>query len=235
VTQWNVPMSETPASVHSAIRNPQSAIKVIGLGNVLVGDDAFGPHVVQTLLAGYEMPPEVEVLELGTPGFDLIPYLMDASALIVVDTVKSDAAPGTMKLYRRPEILDRPPPPRLSPHEPGLMETLLTLEMIGSAPQEVLVVGTVPASLKTGIALSPAVSAAVPLAVETVVEELARLGQPPARREVALEADLWWEGTPTGAPLPAGEHGGNGSGEQRSGAELEAWSSRNPQPAIRNR
>jgi hydrogenase maturation protease len=205
-----------------------SAVKVIGLGNVLVGDDAFGPHVVQTLLAEYEMDAEVEVMELGTPGFDLVPYLMGAEALIVVDTVKSDAAPGTLRLYRRQDILDKPPPPRLSPHEPGLMETLLTLEMIGSAPSEVLVVGVVPASLKTGIALSPEMRAAVPIAIETVVEELARLGHPAGHRKVALEAELWWEAGPhPPAPSPVlgeGENSTNGSEITCSGSSpLPSW------------
>jgi hydrogenase maturation protease len=179
------------------------------------------------------MGPEVEVLELGTPGFDLVPYLMGAEALIVVDTVKSDVEPGTLRLYRRQDLLDKPAPPRLSPHEPGLMETLLTLEMIGSAPRDVLVVGMVPASLKTGIALSPEVRAAVPIAIETVVEELARLGHPPARRKVALEAELWWEGSPTAASPPAEGQGSGGVGEQENGAE--AVSFRIPQSAIRNR
>jgi hydrogenase maturation protease len=188
-----------------------SKVKVIGLGNVLVGDDAFGPHAVQTLLAEYEVGRDVEVLELGTPGFDLIPYLMGADALIVVDTVKADAPPGTLRLYDRAKIIDKPPPPRLSPHEPGLMETLLTLEMIGGAPRDVLVVGVVPRSTETGIALSPELVAAMPEAVAAVVAELTRLGHPPVRRLESGVPELWWTHEESfrafETPLMAGETG----------------------------
>jgi hydrogenase maturation protease len=167
-------------------------VKVVGLGNVLVGDDAFGPHAVQTLRATFDVGPDVEILDLGTPGFDLIPHLMGAEALIVVDTVKADAPPGSLRLYTRRQIIDKPPPPRLSPHEPGLMETLLTLEMIGDAPRDVLVVGVVPRSTETGIALSEEVRAAIPAAVEAVVAELARLGLTPEPRDGSPDPELWW-------------------------------------------
>jgi len=47
---------------------PPAPIAVVGLGNVLMGDDAFGPYVVQVLLAGYEFPPEVEWSTSGRRG-----------------------------------------------------------------------------------------------------------------------------------------------------------------------
>lgn len=166
---------------------------VVGLGNVLVGDDAFGPYVVRLFEARYDAGPEVEALDLGTPGLDLAPHLEGLSALIVVDTVSSDGAPGTLKLYTKEQLLSRPSPPRTNPHQPGVKETLLRLEVEDSAPGSVLLVGAVPEATEMGVGLTDALRSAAEGALETVVEELQRLGYPVALREPELEPDIWWE------------------------------------------
>jgi hydrogenase maturation protease len=173
--------------VMSAVR-----VGVIGLGNVLMGDDAFGPWVVQTLLAEYEFPDGVSVEDLGTPGLDLVPYLTGLEALVLLDTVRSGAAPGALRLYRRDEILRHPPQARLSPHDPGVKEALLTAEFAGQGPREVLLVGAVPADTAMGVHLSPALREAVPLAASEVLRELERLGRPARRRAAPLAPDIWW-------------------------------------------
>jgi hydrogenase maturation protease len=171
-------------------------VGVIGLGNVLMGDDAFGPWVVQTLLAEYEFPEGVSVEDLGTPGLDLMPYVTDVEALVLVDTVRSDAPPGTLRLYRRDDLLKHPPQARLSPHDPGVKEALLTAEFAGRAPREVLLVGAVPETTAMGVRLSPALRAAVPRAAAEVLRELGRLGRPAKPRGAPRSPDVWWEETP---------------------------------------
>lgn len=172
---------------------PQRRLAVIGLGNVLMGDDALGPTVIGALDAQYEFPPEVAVLDLGTPGLDLTPYLLGLDAAVIVDTVSAPGAPGAIVLYRRDEILKTPPQPRLSPHDPGLKEALLTVAFAGDGPSEVLLIGVVPGKVTTGIGLTAAVRAAVPGAVAEVVRELGRLGAPACSRPSQSPPDLWWE------------------------------------------
>jgi hydrogenase maturation protease len=171
-------------------------VGVIGLGNVLMGDDAFGPWVIQTLLAEHAFPDGVSVEDLGTPGLDLMPYVSDVEALVLVDTVRSDAPPGTVRLYRRDDLLKHPPQSRLSPHDPGVKEALLTAEFAGRGPRDVLLVGAVPADTAMGVHLSPALRAAVPLAVAEVLKELERLGRPADRRSTPRRPDIWWEEVP---------------------------------------
>jgi hydrogenase maturation protease len=141
----------------------------------------------------------VAVEDLGTPGLDLMPWVTDLEALVLVDTVRSDATPGTLRLYRRDAILEHPPQPRLSPHDPGVKEALLTAEFAGRGPREVLLVGAVPETTAMGVRLSPALRAAVPAAVDEVLQELERLGRPAARRSAPLSPDIWWAEAP-GAP-----------------------------------
>ncbi|HSL82611.1 MAG TPA: hydrogenase maturation protease, partial [Thermoanaerobaculia bacterium] len=63
-------------------------IGILGLGSVLMGDDAVGPYAVELLTARWTLPPEVSALDAGTPGPDLADYLVDLDAAIVVDTVR---------------------------------------------------------------------------------------------------------------------------------------------------
>ncbi len=169
------------------------ATSVLGLGNVLMGDDALGPHVIARLQAGYEFPPGVTVNDLGTPGLDLLPYLDGCEALIVVDTVRAEGAAGELRLYRRDEILRHPPQARTSPHDPGLKEALLALEFAGEGPEEVMLVGVIPDDVSSRVGLAEPVRAAVGDALQAVLDELARLGHGAVRRESPGEPDLWWE------------------------------------------
>jgi hydrogenase maturation protease len=170
-------------------------VVVIGLGNVLVGDDAFGPFVVRTLMARYDMPEGAEVVDLGTPGLDLGPHIAGTRALIVVDTVKTNAAPGTLRCYRKEDLLARGPSPRTNPHQPSLADTLFFLQVQDEdlAPQDVLLVGVTPERYDTGAPLSDAVRAAVAEAAGLVVCELERLGYAPLPKAEPAEPDIWWE------------------------------------------
>lgn len=178
-------------------------IVVLGLGNVLMGDDAVGPYAVEWLLASQEFPPGVSVIDAGTPGLDLSPFIVDARALIVIDTVRSDGSPGTVKLYRRDQLLATAPQPRLSPHDPGLQETLLLLDLHGRGPDEVLLVGVIPEKVQSVIGLSDAARAALPRVASEVVAELERLGAAPRPRADARAPEPWWE-------RPAVGEGGEG-------------------------
>jgi hydrogenase maturation protease len=114
--------------------------------------------------------------------------------VVVVDTVRVDERPGTIRRYRREELLAAPPLPRTSPHEPGLREALLAVELTDTAPAEILLVGVVPGSTEVGTRLTPAVEAAIEEAVAAVVAELERLDTAPRRREEDLPLDVWWSG-----------------------------------------
>lgn len=169
------------------------AVTVFGLGNILMADDGLGPYVIKILEAEYAFPPQVEILDAGTPGLELSTILEDSGALIIVDTVRADGAGGTVRTYRREEILKHPPAQRITPHDPGLKETLLVLELQGETPPEVFVVGVIPESVDYGVGLTDAVRDAVPEAVAAIVGELERLGYPAERRTPPADPDIWWE------------------------------------------
>jgi hydrogenase maturation protease len=157
-----------------------------------MGDDALGPTVISCLEAGFEPGDGVAFVDLGTPGLDLVPHLAGLEAVVIVDTVNATGRPGEVRAYGRDELLAHAPQPRLSPHDPGLKETLLALEFAGDAPRDVVLVGVIPASCQRGTDLSPAVAAAVPDAVARVLGELDRLGVPARARPEPAAPRLWW-------------------------------------------
>jgi hydrogenase maturation protease len=167
-----------------------------------MGDDAVGPWVIEELLANWDFPEEVEVVDVGTPGLDLVPYVAGADTIVIVDTVKSDGPPGRIRVYERDQLFARPAQPRLSPHDPGLTEVLFALTLAGSAPRDVVLIGVVPGAVEMGVGLSPAVQEAVPQAAAAVIERLGSLGFAPRRRSDAIPPSPWWE-DPEGSEIRA--------------------------------
>ncbi len=168
-------------------------VRILGVGNVLCSDDGLGPYAIKVLEAGYEFPAPIEVIDAGTPGLDFTPYLADAGFVLILDTVEGSEPPGTLKLIRNREIVAKPPPPRMSPHQPGLREALMATEFSDCNPDEIVLVGVVPENTGQGTSLSASVKAAVPLVVETVIEELEKHGLLVSRRDPPLDPDVWWE------------------------------------------
>ncbi len=122
-------------------------IRILGVGNILVEDDGLGPYAVRVLESEYELPENVEIQDVGTPGLDFAPYLDGATAVIVVDTVTADGPPGSLHRYDKDQLLTAPIPDRTNPHQPGLRETLMACELTDSAPDEVILIGVVPGGI----------------------------------------------------------------------------------------
>jgi hydrogenase maturation protease len=201
-SEYRIPNAEFSTSISLSINlrlwhdRPMTSIKpvrILGVGNVLCTDDGLGPYAIKVLESSYVFPDGVEVIDLGTPGMDLTPYLADARMIIVIDTVRGDEAPGTVRLLRDREIVSAPPPSRMSPHEPGLREALMATEFSDSSPDEILFVGVIPASTEQGTSLTPSLMEAVPAVVDAVIQELNRLEMPATRRDPPAELDIWWE------------------------------------------
>ncbi len=168
-------------------------VAIFGIGNVLAHDDAVGPSVARLLDAHWVFPPEVVVEDLGTPALELPTHLAGYDRVILVDAVKADAPAGTIRIYRRDEILRHPPGLRLSPHDPALKETLMLLDLTGEAPADLLLVGVVAKLTEMGVGLSDEVRASLRPAAEAVVAQLAEIGFTATRRETPRAPDLWWQ------------------------------------------
>jgi hydrogenase maturation protease len=180
------------------------SVRVLGIGNVLMSDDGFGPYVVRLLEATYECPPDVEFIDVGTPGLDLTPYLFGTDAVIFVDALSCRGNAGEIRVYDREEILRHPPQPRTGGHDPAMKEALLTVQAAGIGPRDVILVGVVPAWIATGVVLSPQVQKSVGLAMLSVVRALKSVGVILTPRAQPRPPDVWWVRPPDGVSVAAG-------------------------------
>jgi len=167
-------------------------IALVALGSVLEGDDGAGPAALAELSARWLLPPEVETLDLGTPGPYLAEHLRGYAAVVILDAVRSELPPGTVLVETDPTQV-RSAPARMSPHDPNLGEALDLLALEEQLPEEVVIVGVVPRRVGLGTELSEEVAASVPILAEAAAHQLRRLGAAPHLRERPLRADRWWE------------------------------------------
>lgn len=155
---------------------------MLGVGNLLLSDDGVGVHTIRHLQEVAQLPGEVQVLDGGTMGLDLLHYLEGVSHLLIVDAVEMDQPPGTLERLvgdQVPAYLSL----KMSPHEIGLPDMLFAAKLRDLYPAEVVVWGVQPATTEVGLDLSPPVAARLDVLVEKVLEELARWGIKPRRKD----------------------------------------------------
>jgi hydrogenase maturation protease len=169
-----------------------SLVSIIGLGNVFLGDDGFGPFAVETFRCQYECPAHVEVLDLGTPGLDLAPYLYDKQLIVIVDTVHSDTAIGTLSLFREEDFLSQRAKLRITGHDPGLWDALAHLRLAGHAPSELIVLGVNPESCEFARPISEEVASTAARAAAMIADSLIERGIACVLRCAPTAPNLWW-------------------------------------------
>jgi hydrogenase maturation protease len=148
---------------------------VLGVGNILLQDEGVGVRVVEQLREGCVLPEEIQVLDGGTMGLDLLYYLEGVERLLVIDAVDAGQPPGTILRLTGDEIpalLGR----KLSPHQIGLADLLSVAELRDLTPGQVILIGVQPASLETGLDLSPTVGAQLPAIIHMVLKEMKTWG-----------------------------------------------------------
>ena len=145
---------------------------VLGLGSLIQSDDGVGVCAQKQLEAKLRGCAQVEFLEGGTKGLELLPYLLGVRRLLVLDAVDVGAAAGTVIRVAGEEL--RSLPGSGSAHEMALPDLLMALRMLGEEPPEVVLLGIQPATTELGAELSPAVAQALPLLADAAWIELAR-------------------------------------------------------------
>ena len=155
----------------------RTPLLVLGLGNVLLGDDGAGADAIGRLLDQYDIPDGVKVYDGGTLGLSLLPYIEQADAVILLDAVSADAPAGSIVRVSGDDV-SPVVATRLSPHQFGVSDLLDGARWLGRYPGTVLLLGVVPESIELRVGLSPHVAAAIPDLVAFARAECASMGYP---------------------------------------------------------
>jgi hydrogenase maturation protease len=143
----------------------KNKILVLGVGNMLMGDEAVGIHIVKSLNAN-ELPQNVDVVDGGTGGFHLLSYLSDYKKIIFVDASLDDRPEGTVTVIEPKFSTDFPK--SLSAHDIGLKDLIESAALLGELPKMFLVIISIKKFQDLSLELSPQISKAIPQAVETI-------------------------------------------------------------------
>ncbi|MBP2645344.1 MAG: hydrogenase expression/formation protein [Firmicutes bacterium] len=144
---------------------------VLGIGNILLQDEGFGVRVIEELLSRYSFPDDVDVLDGGTLGFELLGFITGVRRLLIVDAISGGGQPGTFYRFRGKEVQVYFKE-KVSLHELGIKDVLAVLEMQGEVPDKVVVMGIEPESLELGLTMTPVAADMIEFVVQAVLKEL---------------------------------------------------------------
>ncbi len=160
---------------------------VLGLGNPLMGDDGLGLAVLGRLVEQWDFSPPVELVDGGTWGMNLLPLIEDAEKLILLDAIRTGAAPGTVVELERAAI-PRYLAHKLSPHQVDLKEVLALAELRGTLTEDTVAIGAEPETVELMFRLSACLEQRVEDIALAVVNRLAHWGHHCQRRAAAVDA-----------------------------------------------
>ena len=154
-------------------------VLVLGLGNMLLKDEGIGVHVAQQLQK-QKLPDNVEVIDGGTAGLDILLRQQGVYKLVVIDAMKAGKRAGTIYKARfKAEDKDKlnrlfreDKESKISSHQLGLIEALAAVEKMNCAPKEIVIIGVEPKQIDYSLELTEEVKQKVPAIINTVLEEI---------------------------------------------------------------
>ena len=131
-------------------------LTVLGLGNRLLGDEGVGLHVLERLRQT-PLPDGVQLVDGGTGGLDLLPYLQESAMVLVIDAADMRLSPGEHRTFSPDEVRDLDADQNLSLHQTGILGIVALAHTLGRCAP-VRIVGIQPERLRPGMSLSDALA-----------------------------------------------------------------------------
>jgi len=175
-------------------------ILVLGIGNLLWADEGFGVRCVEALNEMWRLPAQVTVMDGGTQGLYLLPYVQEADCLLVFDAVDYGDVPGSLREVVGDQVPRFMGVKKMSLHQTGFQEVLSAAELTGKLPGELVLIGVQPEELEDfGGSLRAIVKAQLGPALDLALTWLQRWGAEPEARaghgepvnDSALAMDLY--------------------------------------------
>ncbi|MEI6775837.1 MAG: HyaD/HybD family hydrogenase maturation endopeptidase [Chloroflexales bacterium] len=156
-------------------------VLILGLGNIILRDEGLGVRACEQLDERYTLAEGIRIIDGGTLGMHLLPYLEGVRDLLIVDSVRADGPPGTI-VRLEGEAIPAALAHKMSMHQFGLQELLAVGNIQDCLPPHIVLWGMVPTVMEPGLDLSEAVAANLTALVDAVVGELTAWGLPPREK-----------------------------------------------------
>lgn len=149
---------------------------MLGVGNVLCGDEGIGCRVVEYLYASYQFCPQVELLDGGTMGQELLDWVMNADRLLLFDCVDFGLRPGSIAFRDGSDMPIWLGTRKMSPHQGSFAEIMALASLKNASPKEIILIGVQPETVEFGQPLSPLIRSKIPAIAKKGLLELSRWG-----------------------------------------------------------
>ena len=173
----------------------------MGIGNILWADEGFGVRCVEAMNAAYQFGDDVTVLDGGTQGLYLLPFLEEARYLIVFDAVDYGKPPGEMVIAKDDEVPRFMGVKKMSLHQTGFQEVIACAALGDKLPESMMLIGVQPEQLEDfGGSLRDIVKAQIPRALEVALEQIRQWGYrlcASAIRMWSMNISTCWQWTTT--------------------------------------
>jgi hydrogenase maturation protease len=147
-------------------------ITLLGLGSILMRDDGVGVQAVKAVQERFEVPPELDIVDGGTSGLDLLPFLEGRDRVLFVDAVDFGQEPGFMGELENDAIPAFFVQNKASLHHIGLADVLATARLMNILPPEICLIGIQPQVIEMGLELTEVMQGKLDLLVSRITEKL---------------------------------------------------------------
>jgi hydrogenase maturation protease len=164
-------------------------IVLIGLGNILMGDEGIGVQAVEALRKRYAFSADLDLIDGGTLGLDLLPLLEGAEKVLFLDATDLQNEPGSIAVLEDeaiPSFLRS----ALSFHQVGLADLLFAWKLIGVQPSKIMLIGIQPEKVETGLTLSGTIRKNFEKYLQTILEKLHEWGVESKRMDLKGVEDV---------------------------------------------
>jgi hydrogenase maturation protease len=146
---------------------------ILGIGNLLWADEGFGIRAIEALHARYAFDDTVRIMDGGTQGIFLLPWVRSAKRLLIFDAIDFGLAAATLKVIRGDKVPRFMGAKKVSMHQAGFQEVLSSAQLTGDLPEELVLIGVQPELLDDyGGSLRDSVKARIDPAIDLALEIL---------------------------------------------------------------
>jgi hydrogenase maturation protease len=169
------------------LNNGEIDTLVLGIGNILWADEGFGVRCVEELNAAWEFPPQVRLMDGGTQGMFLLPWVSHVSRLLIFDAIDFGLAPGELRVIRDDDVPRYMGAKKVSMHQTGFQEVLASARLLTDRPGQLALIGVQPERLDDfGGSLRQGTRNRIPAALGQACAVLQEWGIEPRKRAVPL-------------------------------------------------
>ena len=176
-------MTELPQSLADGDPGAYDTL-ILGIGNVLWADEGFGIRAIEALNERFTFPDGARIMDGGTQGIFLLPWVRSASRLLIFDAVDFGLEPGALELVRNDDVPRFMGVKKMRMHQAGFQEVLSTASLTGELPEHIALIGVQPKLLDDyGGSLTAEVRSRIGPALDLALDVLADWGITPGLRD----------------------------------------------------